>query len=83
VDGDPVTLLCLVAHEVRSRRTIRLWQDELDISRRIVSTPMPSSVTDLPPNLAAIFAVGASLRAIDALIEFAISQTTDAIATEA
>ena len=29
VDGDPVTPLCLVAHEVRSGRTIRLWQDEL------------------------------------------------------
>jgi DNA polymerase I len=29
VDGDPVTPLCLVAHEVRSGRTIRRWQDEL------------------------------------------------------
>ena len=28
-DGDPVTPLCLVAHEMRSGRTIRLWQDEL------------------------------------------------------
>src|SRR3954463_1956150 len=29
VDGDPVTPLCFVAHEVRSGRIIRLWQDEL------------------------------------------------------
>jgi hypothetical protein len=29
VDGDPITPLCLVAHEMGSGRTIRLWQDEL------------------------------------------------------
>jgi DNA polymerase-1 len=29
VEGDPSTPLCLVAHEMRSGRTIRLWQDEL------------------------------------------------------
>ena len=28
VDGDPITPLCLVAHEMRSGRTVRLWQDE-------------------------------------------------------
>ena len=28
-DGDRITPLCLVAHEMRSGRTIRLWQDEL------------------------------------------------------
>ena len=27
-DGDAVTPLCLVAHEMRSGRTVRLWQDE-------------------------------------------------------
>jgi hypothetical protein len=27
-DGDPLTPLCLVAHEMRSGRTVRLWQDE-------------------------------------------------------
>ena len=27
-DGDPVTPLCLVAYEMRSGRTVRLWQDE-------------------------------------------------------
>jgi hypothetical protein len=29
VDGDPITPLCLVAYEMRSDRTVRLWQDEL------------------------------------------------------
>jgi len=29
VDGDPITPLCFVAHEMRSGRTVRLWQDEL------------------------------------------------------
>jgi hypothetical protein len=29
VDGDLPTPLCLVAHEMRSGRTVRLWQDEL------------------------------------------------------
>jgi len=28
VDGDPSTPLCLVAHEMRSGRTVRFWQDE-------------------------------------------------------
>jgi hypothetical protein len=28
-EGDPQTPLCLVAYELRSRRLIRLWQDEL------------------------------------------------------
>jgi DNA polymerase-1 len=28
-EGDPQTPLCLVAYEMRSRRLIRLWQDEL------------------------------------------------------
>jgi hypothetical protein len=28
-DGDKITPLCLVAHELRSGRIIRLWQDEL------------------------------------------------------
>jgi hypothetical protein len=29
VDGDPLTPLCVVAHELRSGKIIRLWQDEL------------------------------------------------------
>jgi DNA polymerase-1 len=29
VEGDPSTPLLLVAHEMRSGRTVRLWQDEL------------------------------------------------------
>jgi DNA polymerase I len=29
VDGDAATPLCLVAHELRSGRIVRLWQDEL------------------------------------------------------
>jgi hypothetical protein len=28
-DGDPITPLCLVFHEMRSGRTVRLWQDKL------------------------------------------------------
>ena len=28
-DGDAITPLCLVAHEMRSGRIVRLWQDEL------------------------------------------------------
>jgi hypothetical protein len=28
VEGDPPTPLCLVAHEMRSGRTVRQWQDE-------------------------------------------------------
>jgi hypothetical protein len=29
VDGDPITPLCFVAHEMRTGRTVRLWQHEL------------------------------------------------------
>jgi hypothetical protein len=29
VEGDPITPLCLVAHEMRSGQTVRLWQDQL------------------------------------------------------
>jgi hypothetical protein len=31
VEGDQITPLCLVAYEMRSGRTIRLWQDELGL----------------------------------------------------
>src|SRR5262245_37294579 len=30
-EGDQNTPLCLVAHEMRSGRTVRLWQDELGL----------------------------------------------------
>jgi hypothetical protein len=29
VEGDPITPLCFVAYEMRSGRTVRLWQDQL------------------------------------------------------
>ena len=73
VDGDPVTPLCLVAHEVRSGRTIRLWQDELG--------PFPpyrldNSALIISYGLAAEYSChlrlgwGEPACAIDALIEF-------------
>jgi hypothetical protein len=73
VDGDPVTPLCLVAHELRSGRTVQLWQDELG--------PFPpyrldSSALVISYGLAAEFGChlqngwGEPACAIDALIEF-------------
>jgi DNA polymerase-1 len=73
VEGDPITLLCLVAHELRSGRTVRRWQDELG--------PFPPYRLDddaliISYGLAAEFSChlgkswGEPARAIDALVEF-------------
>jgi DNA polymerase-1 len=73
VDGDPVTPLCLVAHEVRSGRTIRLWQDELG---HFPPYRLDHSALIISYGLAAEFSChlrldwGEPARAIDALIEF-------------
>ena len=86
VDGDPVTPLCLVAHEVRSGRTIRLWQDELG--------PFPpyrldNSALIISYGLAAEFGChlpkgwGEPACAIDALVEFRHHTNDGAIATAA
>ena len=73
VDGDPATPLCLVAHEVRTDRTIRLWQDELghfppyrlDAGALIISYGLAA---EFGCHLSKSF--GEPARAIDALVEF-------------
>ena len=73
VDGDPVTPLCLVAHEVRSGRTIRLWQDELG---HFPPYRLDNSALIISYGLAAEFSChlrlgwGEPACAIDALVEF-------------
>jgi DNA polymerase-1 len=73
VDGDPVTPLCLVAHEVRSGRTIRLWQDELG---HFPPYRLDAGALIISYGLAAEYSCHLSLgwgepaRAIDALVEF-------------
>jgi DNA polymerase family A len=73
VDGDPVTPLCLVAYEVRSGRTVRLWQDELG---HFPPYRLDAGALIISYGLAAEFSChlrlgwGEPARAIDALIEF-------------
>ena len=73
VDGDPITPLCVVAHEVRTGRTIRLWQDELgpfppyrlDAGALIISYGLAA---EFSCHLSKSF--GEPARAIGALVEF-------------
>jgi DNA polymerase I len=73
VEGDPPTPLCLVAHEMRSGRTIRLWQDQfgpfppyrLDTDALIVGYMLSAEYgTHLP------LGWGEPACALDAYIEF-------------
>jgi hypothetical protein len=73
VEGDPPTPLCLVAHEMRSGRTVRLWQDELggfppyrlDASSLFISYSLPA---EFSVHLAKGW--GEPACALDALVEF-------------
>jgi hypothetical protein len=73
VEGDLITPLCLVAHELRSGRTIQLWQDELG---RFPPYRLDDSAVIISYGLAAEYGChlrlgwGEPARALDALIEF-------------
>jgi hypothetical protein len=73
IEGDPLTPLCLVACEMRSGRTVRLWQDEL---RRFPPYRLDAGALIISYNLAAEFGVhiakgwGQPVCALDAYVEF-------------
>src|SRR5262245_32647411 len=73
VEGDLITPLCLVAHEIRSGKTVRLWQDELG---RFPPYRRDAEALIISYGLAAEYSCHLSLgwgepaRAFDALVEF-------------
>jgi DNA polymerase-1 len=75
VEGDLITPLCFVVHELRSGRTTRVWQDEL-LQLRFPPYRLDADTLFVAYGLAAEFGVhlrrgwGEPARAIDALIEF-------------
>jgi hypothetical protein len=72
-DGDPITPLCLVAHEMRSGRTVRLWQDELG---RFPPYRLDADALVIGYMISAEFGThialgwGEPARALDAYVEF-------------
>ena len=84
-EGDRITPLCLVAHEIRSGRTVRLWQDEFG--------PFPpyrldSDALFVAYACAAEFGVhlalgwGEPARALDAYVEFRHCVNNGAVKSE-
>jgi hypothetical protein len=73
VEGDPITPLCLVAYEMRSGRTVRLWQNQLG---RFPPYRLDNEALFNSYNLAAEFGFhiargwGEPACALDAYIEF-------------